>query len=654
MSFQTWPEPESSEKDGTQVECDGQLSEVVAELNRVRDELQSTIEELQTGNEELKASNEEVTSVNEELQSTNEEMETSKEELQSLNEELTTVNSQLQIKMEELESATNDLTSLLSSTDIAVIFLDRNFSIRRYTPATRNLIDLIESDVGRPLRDLALKFTDPDMMSDARIVLDRLVPSEKEVTSHDARWYVRRILPYRTTDDRIEGVVLTFLDISRRHQAEEARRESEEHYRLIVQGVKEYAIAMLDPEGQFATWNAGATNVLGYSKQNVLGLHLSAIYTPEDRAAGKPQAALAHAQETGESLTEGWYIRNDGSRMWGSGVISTLHEADKRLRGYALVMRDNTERKAAEDRLEVAMSAAEAANEAKDQFLATVSHELRTPMSAILLWSHILRSSPTNQEQFIEGIATIEQSAEAQRQLIEDLLDQTRIASGKLRLNLVEMDPTEAVRSAVETIRATAQSKQVQIGESYDPALGEALLDPDRIRQIAWNVLANAVKFTPEGGRVDVTLHRAGDFLELVVKDTGVGIDPSFLPRIFTRFAQAEPVQHRNYGGLGLGLTIAHQLTTLQGGSIAADSDGVGKGETFIVRFPTLGARARPGKNKARGDRRRWGRMHSTGSASCWLRMTSARVPHSPRPCDAARRRSPQPIPPPKQSKLMS
>ena len=191
-----------------------------AELRRVREELQRTIEELQTSNEELKAANEEVTSINEELQSSNEELETSKEEMQSLNEELTTVNAQLQAKMEEHQDARNDMTALLSSTAIAMLFLDNTFRIRRYTPAVRGLMDLIPADAGRPLKDLNRKFDDPSLDGDVRAVLEKLVPLEREVPAADGKHYLRRALPYRTMDDRIDGVVVTFVDVTERRRAE--------------------------------------------------------------------------------------------------------------------------------------------------------------------------------------------------------------------------------------------------------------------------------------------------------------------------------------------------------------------------------------------------------------------------------------------------
>jgi PAS domain S-box-containing protein len=223
-------------------------TETADELRRLRNELQSTIEELQTSNEELKASHEEVTSVNEELQSANEELETSKEEMQSLNEELTTVNAQLRAKMEEHQAASSDLSSLLTSTDIAVLFLDTGFRIRRYTPAFRDLVDLIAADVGRPLAALARKFDDPHLDADARAVLERLVPVEREVTATGGdRHYLRRVLPYRTTDNRIDGVVVTFVDITGRKTAERALAAEKEYAESIVETLHE-PLLVLHPD----------------------------------------------------------------------------------------------------------------------------------------------------------------------------------------------------------------------------------------------------------------------------------------------------------------------------------------------------------------------------------------------------------------------
>src|SRR5262249_17915101 len=210
------------------------------ELKATREDLQSTVEEVETANEELKASNEEIMSINEELQSANEELETSKEELQSLNEELSTVNSQLQDKVEELHGPTNDLANLLSCTDVATVFLDTNFAIKRFTPAATRLVSLIPSDVGRPLSDIATKFTDEELLTDAERVLARLTPVEKEVQEGSAgRWYIRRILPYRTQDNKIEGVVVTFTDVTPLRQAmDQARAHGQQQAALADLGLR--------------------------------------------------------------------------------------------------------------------------------------------------------------------------------------------------------------------------------------------------------------------------------------------------------------------------------------------------------------------------------------------------------------------------------
>jgi two-component system CheB/CheR fusion protein len=238
-------------------------NELERELRTVREELQSTIEELESSNEELKASNEEVTSVNEELQSTNEELETSKEELQSLNEELTTVNAQLQVKIEELESTSNDLSNLLSSTNIAVVFLDTTLRVRRFTPAVRDLLELIPSDVGRPIEHMAQKFVGGNLVQDAQRVLESLVPVEAEIRSTSGRFYIRRILPYRTTDNRIAGVVVTFFDISERKRAEDNVLAAQSRLQAIVEQMPAAVLIADAATGRLMMGNREAAALLG-------------------------------------------------------------------------------------------------------------------------------------------------------------------------------------------------------------------------------------------------------------------------------------------------------------------------------------------------------------------------------------------------------
>ena len=242
------------------------------ELRATKEDLQSNIEEMESSNEELKASNEEIMSMNEELQASNEELETSKEELQSLNEELSTVNTQLQEKVEELEGANNDMANLLHCTDIPTLFLDADFRIRRYTPAITRLLNLIPTDLGRSIRDITRKFTDGDLLSDAAEVLRQLTPREKEVQTEDGRWWVRRIVPYRTTDNRIEGVVLTFVDVT---QVKQADKQSRLLATLLIDSND--AIIVYDLEGRITIWNRGAARLYGYPEAEALQMNIQQL-----------------------------------------------------------------------------------------------------------------------------------------------------------------------------------------------------------------------------------------------------------------------------------------------------------------------------------------------------------------------------------------
>ena len=580
--FELVPEPAPIYLPGTPEE----QTKAMQELQRVQEQLESTVAQLQNANEQLRASNEEVTSINEELQSTNEELETSKEELQSLNEELTTVNAQFQSKMEELQATSNDLAALLSSTDIAVVFLDRRFRIRRFTPAVKDLVEMLPSDIGRPLSDLAQKFTDPDLIEDARHVLEKLIPIEREVRASADRHYVRRILPYRTLDNRIDGVVVTFMNVTRDRQASSVMRESEEKFRVMVQSVTEFAMFMVDPDGTIDAWNTGAENILGFSPVEAIGQHARMIFTPEDRANGEADKELKRAADKGLSIDERWHMRKNGERFWGSGIVTAIKNQDGRLRGFVKVMRDNTDRKISDEQLLQARRLAEQANKAKDEFLAVVSHELRTPLSVILLWSKMIQSTNFGSDEVKQGIRAIESSAEAQKQLIEDLLDTTRISSGTLRLNLRETDLDAVMKAAVAAIRPAAVDKGISISEDYGKEIGIVQADPDRLQQVVWNLLSNAVKFTQPGGRVEVALTREGTSVDIRVSDTGKGIAPEFLPLMFDRFKQEEGTITRSQGGLGLGLAIAKQLVELHGGTITAHSDGLDRGATFHVHLP--------------------------------------------------------------------
>ncbi|HEU4625486.1 MAG TPA: PAS domain-containing protein [Steroidobacteraceae bacterium] len=335
-------------------------NELERELRTVREELQSTIEELESSNEELKASNEEVTSINEELQSTNEELETSKEELQSLNEELTTVNAQLQAKIEELESTTNDLTNLLSSTNIAVIFLDTALRVRRFTPAVRDLLELIPSDLGRPIEHLAQKFVGGNLVQDAQQVLDTLVPTEHEIRSTSGRFYIRRILPYRTADNRIAGIVVTFFDISERKRAEEGVQAAQSRLQTIVEQMPAAVLVADAPSGRVVLGNRQASILFGYPILHGAGgddwTSVSSAFTGyhmNDRPYLVQELPLFRSLSKGETVTDEpiRYVRPDGTRGTVSASSTPIRDSAGNIVAAVATFWDITDRKRAESTL---------------------------------------------------------------------------------------------------------------------------------------------------------------------------------------------------------------------------------------------------------------------------------------------------------------
>ncbi|MFB2768085.1 ATP-binding protein [Pelatocladus sp. BLCC-F211] len=414
-------------------------------------------------------------------------------------------------------------------------------------------------------------------------------------------------------------------------QSQEKLHQSEQRYRLFVEGVKEYAIFMLDPNGLFLNWNIGAERILGYREAEIIGQHFRHIFTPEAIECGRPEQVLRMAVREGFSKENRWHVRKDGTHFWAHCVIIPLRDQDGNLRGFSKIMQDLTERKQAEEereqlllREQAARAEAEAANRSKDDFLAIVSHELRTPMTAILGWVGMLQTGRLDEDRAKDALETIERNANLQMQLIEDLLDISRIVQGNLSLNFGRVNLLEAIAQALEVVQPVADAKSIQIESALDTSLEPIWGDSDRLQQVVLNLLSNAIKFTPDGGRVEVRLSSLKDrsprgqvatgncffstsprltvsassqypitnaqfpipYAQITVSDTGKGINPEFLPYVFDRFRQADSTSTRSNKGLGLGLAIAHHLVELHGGTIDAQSLGIGQGATFIVKLP--------------------------------------------------------------------
>lgn len=563
------------------------LSNLERELQRTKLHLQDTIEQAEVSSEELKASNEEMQAINEELRSATEELETSKEELQSINEELLTVNYELKTKVEETDKINDYLTNLIASTDIATVFVDRSVRIKWFTPRATEIFSMLPVDTGRSLLDITHRLDYADMATDATQVFESLNMIEREVSSNDGRWYIARLLPYRSSEDHIDGTVLTFIDISKRRMAEEELRLGEERMRLVAESTRDYAIILLDEHGVITRWNTGAELIFGYSKEEAEGAYYDFIFPPQDRADGVPENELRMARVNGRSEDERWHLRKDGSRFFCSGEV-TLLQGDH-LQGYVKIARDLTGHKRLHEEQTQRLMETQNTSHLKDEFFAVMSHELKHPLNLIQLNAELLRRLPVTKtvSAAAKAVNTICDAVTSQARIIDDLLDVARVRTGKLKLKRQAVDLARVLQDIYTVVINDNHPNKVTLELPEGP--GELIVnaDPTRLEQVIWNLVNNALKFTPNGGRVQLIASQDGNMARLDVKDSGVGIEAEHLNEVFDLFGQAE-TQHATHQreGLGIGLSLVRQLTEAHGGSVEVKSDGLGKGCTFTIRLP--------------------------------------------------------------------
>jgi len=717
---------------------DRQIKKLERELTESRIYQQSLVEDFESTKEEITSTNEELQSTYEELQSTNEELETAKEELQSTNEELTTVNDELQNRNLDLTQVNNDLNNLLGTVELPIIMLSKEGRIRRFTPIAGKILNLIPNDVGRLIGDINSGFEKLDLQTVVSKVTETIEVQEQEVRNREGQWYRLQARPYKTADNRIDGAVVSLIDIAalkerlekseaalkyatsvadtfplpllvlderlglisanlaftkmfkvdavkgidflkilgryegnthglwerlsdvigknkaltnleaefdvpelgkrimllnaqkidwqdvtmpkalllsieditERRILERSLEHSEERFRRVVESAHD-AIIIVNSKEVIEFANQRVLQCFGYEPDEIVGRPLDTLIPDRVRNAHHGYHKMYSANPISRPMGAGIELfgrRKDGSEIPVDISLNPIKSGGETrvtaiIRDISETKKLANERKALLDQEKTARTyaehaklEAEHANEAKDVFLATLSHELRTPLTAILSWSQLLERTQMSPEKLKQGISTIKRSAQAQAQLINDLLDISRIQSGKLVFNMSEVSPAEVVRSAVESIRPMAGAKKITVEVLDGADIGMVRGDPGRLQQVLWNLLTNAIKFSAEGSQVQVYVEKIREhnrsYASIRVVDHGKGIDADFLPNIFARFSQQDSSSTRVHGGLGIGLALVHDLVKTHDGSVKAESAGPGLGATFTVLIPLVKEKA--------------------------------------------------------------
>ncbi|MEA5506330.1 chemotaxis protein CheB [Halotia wernerae UHCC 0503] len=582
------PEPEDNE--GEIVRLRQELAIAKQEQAATQEYLQAVIQEQEHINQDLKVANEEILSSNEELQSTNEELETAKEEIQATNEELNTTNEELRSRNLELHQVNNDLTNLLASINIPILILTADLRIRRFTPITQGLFNLIAADAGRPLSDIRANLDIPDLEPLILEVLDTLSIKELEVQTLEGHWYNLRIRPYRTTENQIDGVVLVLIDIDALKRSASSLEQARNYAEAIVETVQ-VPLIVLDADLRVNKANRSFYETFQVSPSETAQSLIFELGNGQWNLPGL--RSLLEDILANDTTIQNWEIEHRFERIGqktmllnGWKIIQT-GDAQRIL----LAIEDITDRKQFElERSQLlaqeqsARQQAQIANRAKDEFLSNLSHELRNPLNTILGWAQLLGTRELDSSAVTRALEVIERSARMQAQLIEDLLDVSRITSGKLRLNTRVIDLVSVVDAVIESVKLSAEAKTIQIVSHLNSVT--VVVDFDRLQQVLWNLLTNTIKFTPIGGRVEITLEAVDNHAEIRVSDTGIGISADLLPYIFERFRQGDSSSSKVSQGLGLGLSIVRNLVEVHGGTVQAQSPGEGQGTTITIRLP--------------------------------------------------------------------
>ena len=562
--------------------ADREIQRLTQELAATREYLQSVIEQQEAANEELQSANEEVQSANEELQSINEELETSKEEIQSSNEELTTVNEELHNRNEELNRANNDLNNLFGSVQMAMVMVWPDLRIRRFTPVAEKSFNLIASDIGRPISDIKLNLSVPDLTQLLTEVIDTVTTKELEVQDRQGRWYLLRIRPYRTLDNQIDGAVVVLVDIDALKTNQEVL---ERQARLLEQAHEAVFVRELD--GTILYWNRGAEFLYGYPREEACGRVTHELLGK----SWERQTLLSEAlQRDGRWNGELEHHTKDGRQIVVDSIQMLFQEGE-----HSLVLetnRDVSERKRLEGALRRRIDELDAADRHKNQFLAMLAHELRNPLAPLRNAVQILKSERSNESTNAKARDVIDRQVGNMARLIDDLLDAARITRGQVQLRTEPVVLQTVLERSIETVRPMLESRKHKLAASIPSTPILLAGDATRLEQVFSNLLNNAAKYTPSGGLVDVLLGTeaakgdGGSQAVVRIRDNGIGIPPDLIPRVFDLFVQADQSLARSQGGLGIGLTLARRLVEQHGGRVSVHSSGLGQGSEFAVYLP--------------------------------------------------------------------
>jgi two-component system CheB/CheR fusion protein len=558
------------------------------ELKSMSEELYSTIEEMESSNEELKSSNEEIMSMNEELQSVNEELETSKEELQSLNEELNTVNSQLEEKVMDLKKATDDLLNLMSSTEIATIFLDEELNIKRFTPPTKSLLNLLSTDIGRPLKDIAPKFADDTMLLECQRVLDKQIPLEREVQTDEPRHYLRRILPYRTTDHHIGGVVIAFVDLTERKKSEAKQRETEaQHLAELLDSAERMqaimrtaadAIVTIDLQGRIDSINRATETLFDYQRNELIGQPI-ALLIPSILVSHHDSEVTAHIEyELTRFLGNRREVlakRKDGSTF---SVDLALSRVDH-LGLYTAILRDITDRKQLQSQI------LEIATDEQSRIGQELHDGTQQELTGLSLYAGSVSDFLDNaRPRHVRGSVdwTLkEKDYQRLKQTVASLTQGLVKASRHVQelshgIMPVQID-AEGLRSALTELSAATNAQQqihCHFAFSGSGVIANKLI-ATQLYRIAQESLTNAIK---HGKATDIviSLSQQAEQIVLTVCDNGIGFDPHLTPRV------------RTAGG-GMGLRTMEYRASILGGELQVNRNK-GPGTTVRCTVPTIGS----------------------------------------------------------------